>query len=703
MDSVGVSLPRMIAEMGIDKMADQNINADVDAEFAAMLEVPEAPLAIVELEEPRAQPRPRIREEVRVPAQIEDLVEYNPREDDLEEVSLDHLTYDDKMRVEATINNAGIILMADDRFSGLVRFDEFKDAVCVVKDFRPRDIPSARGYRMKKFGEPIEKHQIASIAAAIQSKVIDRGFSGGYECRVSPTTMESALEIEAFDNPFNSLQDFITSKQWDGVPRLRTYLRDYLGSPDDAYHQEAGRLWLIGAVARAFEPGIKFDYCLTLMGSQGLSKSTFFTLIGGEFYNSINASCMRSKSEFLDATIGTWINEIADMAGMEKVSQRTIKAMITDSSDRARRAYRRDGKEYKRTSVFGATANEGAILEDPTGGRRFWPVQVSETANIRMMEPVVGHLIAEAAREYAQMRAECPKGDLPLFLPPEIEKIAFKKQAEIRVHDDIDTIADAIRDYVESSRGIGFGDGDYEGHEFLLEYHPREIFAAITGKPESEYVGSGFSHKMGQAMRRIDYLSTSTSASLIRRLKIKTRKIVVDKAKFLPHFIDRLVEEGKIARPDDTPPTPPAPKGPARKDAAAAAAPVAPVEAPAATAAPAAPGAPAAQATLAIAPVAAPAAPATFSPDLEPAGDGSTPVATETAEAAQVILPSEEPSSLNDDMSDLQGPTTEPTTETINEGAAIYADAFSQHDLDVLDQIRSEHGDLRLDDGYREL
>ena len=50
--------------------------------------------------------------------------------------------------------------------------------------------------------------------------------------------------------------------------------------PGHAYHREAATLFLLGAVARAFYPGHKFDFVPILEGAQGDGKSTFIRILG---------------------------------------------------------------------------------------------------------------------------------------------------------------------------------------------------------------------------------------------------------------------------------------------------------------------------------------------------------------------------------------------------------------------------------------
>ena len=47
----------------------------------------------------------------------------------------------------------------------------------------------------------------------------------------------------------------------------------------DDYTYEALKLFLLGAITRAFKPGSKFEIMLCLVGGQGAGKSTFFRLL----------------------------------------------------------------------------------------------------------------------------------------------------------------------------------------------------------------------------------------------------------------------------------------------------------------------------------------------------------------------------------------------------------------------------------------
>lgn len=82
-------------------------------------------------------------------------------------------------------------------------------------------------------------------------------------------------------NAFNPVTDYLDTLEWDGEERLDTLFIDYLGSSDNEYTRAVTRKAFVGAVARAYEPGCKYDYMPVLVGKQGLGKSHLLAIMGG--------------------------------------------------------------------------------------------------------------------------------------------------------------------------------------------------------------------------------------------------------------------------------------------------------------------------------------------------------------------------------------------------------------------------------------
>jgi predicted P-loop ATPase len=123
------------------------------------------------------------------------------------------------------------------------------------------------------------------------------------------------------------------------------------------------------------EPGCKVDTMLVLEGPQGLKKSSALrTLFGPEFFTDEVAS-VDSKDAAMQIQ-GVWCAELAEMHAMTKAEANRIKEWLSRQVDRYRPPYGRTVVNAPRRSVVVGTINpEGGYLRDPTGGRRFWPVE----------------------------------------------------------------------------------------------------------------------------------------------------------------------------------------------------------------------------------------------------------------------------------------------------------------------------------------
>ena len=91
--------------------------------------------------------------------------------------------------------------------------------------------------------------------------------------------IQDAVMVIANENRYHPVRDFLNALQWDGTERIRYCLHRFLGADADDYTCEAMRLFLLGAISRAFRPGCKFEIMLCLVGGQGAGKSSFFRLL----------------------------------------------------------------------------------------------------------------------------------------------------------------------------------------------------------------------------------------------------------------------------------------------------------------------------------------------------------------------------------------------------------------------------------------
>src|SRR5262249_34011278 len=163
--------------------------------------------------------------------------------------------------------------------------------------------------------------------------------------------------------------------QWDGQPRLDTWLTEYCRAEDNPLNRAIGRKVLMAAVRRARTPGCKFDFIVVLEGEQGTGRSTALKILAGEDNFSDAEIIGRWAKEQQELIQGVWIYELAELAGFERADVNKIKLFASKMVDAARPAFGRSRVDKKRRCIFIATTNDDEYLKDETGNRRFWPVR----------------------------------------------------------------------------------------------------------------------------------------------------------------------------------------------------------------------------------------------------------------------------------------------------------------------------------------
>jgi predicted P-loop ATPase len=237
---------------------------------------------------------------------------------------------------------------------------------------------------------------------------------------VSVEVAGQAVQTVAKDRTFHPVRKYLDSLKWDGTKRIDTWLRLYLGAEANDYTAAVGARWLISAVARIHQPGVKADCCLILEGVQGLKKSTALKTIAGDWFTDEIAD-LGSKDAAMQ-TRGVWIIEIAELDGMSRSEVSKIKSFMSRSTDRFRPPYGKRLIESPRQCVFAGSVNHSNYLRDETGGRRFWPVTCT---SIR---------IDELARDHDQLWAEARDryvSGAPWWLDSvELNRLAQQEQAD---------------------------------------------------------------------------------------------------------------------------------------------------------------------------------------------------------------------------------------------------------------------------------
>lgn len=242
--------------------------------------------------------------------------------------------------------------------------------------------------------EPIDDSFIHSVRLSIDKQ---------HDVTFSKDDVLAMLElVSRKKKAYHPVKEKIEAEQWDGVTRASHIFIDYLGAENNEYVKEVTKKWLVGAIARIYEPGVKFEIVPVLNGKQGRGKSTLASKLGGEFFTDSLNALGDSKDDY-QQLIGKWIIELGELSSMKKTDNDKIKNFLSATSDDIRLPYDRITKKFKRTSVFIGTTNNNEYLSDLTGSRRFYPIPLdNEPAKsvFDMREADIQQIWAEAKTYY---------------------------------------------------------------------------------------------------------------------------------------------------------------------------------------------------------------------------------------------------------------------------------------------------------------
>jgi len=275
-----------------------------------------------------------------------------------------------------------------------------------------------------------------------------------YGIRFLRPHVTDAVSTAALRHKFNEVTAWLDSLEWDGTLRLRRWLMTYLGADDAIPHdivedpeamqrqlrylELVGIKTLVGAVARAYEPGCKLDTMTVLEGPQGAYKSTVWRTLGGRWFTDSYVDA--HAKDAMAVILGKWFVEWSELEALNRSEISAIKRFLTTPSDRYRTWYGTRAEDVPRTCVFVGTVNDSTYLRD-SENRRFWPVRVGRV-NIAALAGDLEQLFAEAVRWYRHR--------VSWWMRPG-ERTIFAEQQERRY--DYDAFEDRIRGWLEGKDG----------------------------------------------------------------------------------------------------------------------------------------------------------------------------------------------------------------------------------------------------------
>ena len=201
------------------------------------------------------------------------------------------------------------------------------------------------------------------LAAKIRSQMRDKGWD-------SVNVMEDAYIADAYDRRYHPVRDYLETLQYDGGQHI-TALASHFTDKDGVFPVYLRR-WLIGAVAKVREH--EQNRVLVLAGPQNIGKSFLVKWLGSVlpgYY--IEAPITPEDKDTHIRLASKWVWEISEFGSTtRKADREALKSFLTQSAITVRKAYGKlDMVKPALASFIGTFNDEGGVLNDPTGSRRF--------------------------------------------------------------------------------------------------------------------------------------------------------------------------------------------------------------------------------------------------------------------------------------------------------------------------------------------
>lgn len=324
-----------------------------------------------------------------------------------------------------SIHNALLLTELDEKTKDFIVFNIFTYEVYFLK-CPPWESPATF------FPHPIREYDLLNFRAWLETRGL----------KITKSDADDILFSLAQRNQINPPREWMETLVWDKTARLDNWLINACDAQDDErYLRLVGSKWLIAGVKRIFEPGCKFDTALILEGKQGWEKSKAFEILAtikGVKYFLDEAIRITDKDGIMKLQ-GKLIFEMSELATLQRGGEtEEMKAFMSRRSDSYREPYRRKVIERPRMFVIGGTINPtGGYLTDPTGARRYWPVECATHLDIEWLELNKEQIWAEAVYRYQQGERIWLEGD-------EVEIADIEQRKRFKQAVQHDSIYDAI-------------------------------------------------------------------------------------------------------------------------------------------------------------------------------------------------------------------------------------------------------------------
>ncbi|WP_287278662.1 VapE domain-containing protein [Ralstonia sp.] len=255
-------------------------------------------------------------------------------------------------------------------------------------EFSGRKVMRERGAESPRLLEPVDQ-----IRLRLQFGM------GGFN-PVKAETMRDVLELEAESNRYDAGIQWGQALTWDGVPRIDRFCCTYWGTADTPYTRAVGAYIWTGLAGRLMSPGCKADMAPILVGGQGVRKSTAIKALAWSPEHFVEIDLDRDEADLGRMMRGKTVCELPELRGMSRKDLRAMKSFVARAIDEWVTKYQEDTSRHPRRCLMFGTTNERDFLNDPTGERRYLPLDAGRI-DIAAIERDREQLWAEGIARFA--------------------------------------------------------------------------------------------------------------------------------------------------------------------------------------------------------------------------------------------------------------------------------------------------------------
>lgn len=260
-----------------------------------------------------------------------------------------------------TLDNLKKILSGDSKLKGAIQYNTFTYEIDVTKSIKLNG---------RTLSGTIDDMIIREIRAYIATK---------YKMDYKKGDIADILEVVAGEHSYNPLKDYLESceSEYKELVNQRDpfdILRHYLNIKDDEYNRIIMDLFFRGAVAKVFDPTVKFDFVLDLTGRQGVGKTQFFEgLFTHKYFTTVETFTDKDDKARM---VRNWCVFDDEMVASKKASFSELKKFITETKLEFRPPYASSDRRLPKSFIIVRATNDHDYLNDLTGERRFLVAEV---------------------------------------------------------------------------------------------------------------------------------------------------------------------------------------------------------------------------------------------------------------------------------------------------------------------------------------